>query len=125
RPNLSSRRSSAASMARAREVVEGLAINGSPCLLGETFLPTVFGFRFVVRELEVSGCICRLSLDICAVASPLPVQDLGHVLAVFVNVLRVVDQLVAHGLLCVSCLCSELRHSVDNVLHEVEAVHVV
>src|SRR5262245_49046713 len=74
-------------------------------------------FRFVLRGSKVGRGIRRLSFD-CPVAPPLPVQDLGHVLAVFVDVLRMLDPLVADRLLSVSGSGAKLRHAVDDVAHE-------
>src|SRR3984893_11940377 len=54
-----------------------------------------------------------------AIASP------RHIVAVACNVLLVLDQLVAHLLLCVSGKVAELRHAVDHVADEMEAVEVV
>ena len=41
------------------------------------------------------------------------------------DVLPVLDEFVAYGLLGVRCRGSELRHAVDDVGHEVKAVEVV
>src|SRR5208283_563806 len=58
-------------------------------------------------------------------AGPLPVPDLRHVPAVFVDVLLVLDQLVLELLLQVGALLAGLRQAVDGVHDEVEPVHVV
>src|SRR5262245_20630187 len=119
------RRSSAGSMARAREVVEGLAIMNLLYLrtgTSSTLLLRLFGF--LLRKSKVGGGIRRLSFD-SPVAPPLPVQDLGHVLAVFVDVLRMLDQLVADHLLGIGGSDTKLGHAVDHVRHQVETIHIV
>src|SRR5262245_24185915 len=81
-------------------------------------------FRFVLRGSKVGGGIRRLSLD-SPVAPPLPVQDLGHVLAVFVDVLRVLDQLVADRLRSIGGSGAKLGHAVDDIRHQLETIHIV
>ena len=72
-----------------------------------------------VTASEVGSGIRRLSFaGIASVQAPLPVQNLGHVLAVLVDVLRVLDPLVADRLLSVSGSGAKLRHAVDDVAHE-------
>ena len=58
-------------------------------------------------------------------ARPAPVADLRHVLAVLLDVLLVLDQLVADRLLEVRGPRAELRQAVDHVLRQVEAVEIV
>ena len=56
---------------------------------------------------------------------PLPVPNFGHVLAVFVDVLLVSDQLIFELLFQVDSLLSGLRQTINGVHHEVEAVEIV
>jgi len=56
---------------------------------------------------------------------PFPVPDFRHVLAVLVDVLLVLDELVLELLLQVDALVAGLRQAVDGVHHQVEAVQVV
>src|SRR6266516_1101440 len=58
-------------------------------------------------------------------ATPSPAGDLGHVVAALVDVLLVLDQLVAARLLRVRRSRPELRQPVDHVGDEVKAIHVV
>src|SRR5437867_10047268 len=57
--------------------------------------------------------------------APLPVADFGHVIPMLGNVLVVFDQLVADRLLDIGRRIPELRHPVDDVIHQVKAVHLV
>src|SRR5262249_28434715 len=56
---------------------------------------------------------------------PPPAGDLGHIVAVPGDELLVVDELVADRLLGVSGARPELRHAVDDVAYEVEAIEIV
>ena len=60
-----------------------------------------------------------------SLGAPLPVPDFRHVLAVLVDVLLVLDELVLHHLLQVGPLGAQLRQAIDHVLHQVEPVQVV
>jgi Tfp pilus assembly protein FimV len=51
-----------------------------------------------------------------ASVAPFPVADLRQVLAVLVDVLLVLDQLVPHHLLQVGALGAQLRQAIDHVL---------
>jgi len=55
---------------------------------------------------------------------PFPVADLGHVFPVFADVLLVLDQLFADGLLGVRRQIPELGHPVDYIGPEMKAVQV-
>ena len=57
--------------------------------------------------------------------APLPVPDFGHVLAVLVDVLLVLDKLILELLLQVDALVAGLRQAVDAVHHQVETVQIV
>src|SRR5262245_10289362 len=57
--------------------------------------------------------------------APAPAGDLRHVLAVLLDVLLVLDELVADGLLGPGGAAAEPRHAIDHVLHQVEAIEVV
>jgi len=57
--------------------------------------------------------------------APHPISDFGQVLAVQVDVSFVLDQLVPELLLQVDAPLAGLRHAIDCVHHEVEAVQVV
>src|SRR5260370_17465503 len=56
---------------------------------------------------------------------PTPVADQWHVLAMAGDVLAMLDQAVAHFVLEVIATSGELRQTIDDVLDEVEAIHVV
>src|SRR5215467_4363008 len=56
---------------------------------------------------------------------PPPAGDLGHIVAVPGDELLVVDELVADRLLGVSGARPKLRHAVDDVAYEVEAIEIV
>jgi len=58
-------------------------------------------------------------------SAPFPVGDLGHIVAVPTNELLVFDELVANRLLGVRGSRSELRHPVDYVAHQVEAIEFI
>src|SRR3984957_19679884 len=60
-----------------------------------------------------------------AATTPLPVADFRQVLAVSVDVLLVLDQLVPELLLQVDAPVAGLRQAVDGVDHEVKAVQIV
>ena len=60
-----------------------------------------------------------------SVLIPFPVPDLRHVLAVFVDVLIVLDELVMHHLLQVCPLGAQLRQAIHHVLHQMEPVQFV
>src|SRR6266702_2422585 len=57
--------------------------------------------------------------------SPFPLAYFGHVLAVFVDIAFMIDELVAEGLLYVGRSCAEARHPVDDVSHQMEPVEIV
>src|SRR5580698_10573995 len=57
--------------------------------------------------------------------SPLPVANFRHVFTVFIDVLLVLDQLVHELLLQVDPLVADLRHAVDGVDDQMEAVQIV
>ena len=79
-----------------------------------------------VTASEVGSGIRRLSFaGIASVQAPLPVQNLGHVLAVLVNALRVLDQFVTNRLLGVGGFGPKLRHTINHVPHKMETIHVV
>jgi len=58
-------------------------------------------------------------------SAPFPVCYLGHIVSVPANELLVLDELVANRLLGVCGSRSKLRHAVDHVAHQVEAVEIV
>lgn len=58
-------------------------------------------------------------------ATPLPVPDFRHVLAVLVDVRLVLDELVLELLLQIDALVAGLRQAIDRVHHEVKAVQIV
>src|SRR5207245_2306709 len=57
--------------------------------------------------------------------SPLPIPNLRQVLAALSDVLLVLDEFVADGLLGVGGLGTELRHAIDDVSDEMKAVEVI
>ena len=56
---------------------------------------------------------------------PLPIPDFRHVLAMFVDVFFVLDELVPKLLLEIDAFDARLRQPIDRVHHEVEAVQVI
>ena len=67
------------------------------------------------------------SVDLTPPAAPFcpHFQPLGQVVAVLRDVLPVLDEPVADGLLGVGGPGAQLRHTIDHVAHQVEAVDVV
>ena len=57
--------------------------------------------------------------------APLPVLDFRHVHAVSVDVPLVLDELVLKLLLEIGPLGTGLRHAIDRIHHQVEAIHVI
>ena len=57
--------------------------------------------------------------------TPLPVTDFGHVFAMLVNVMLVLDELVLHLLLQVVALRTQIRHAINHVLHQMKAIQIV
>src|SRR5262245_26518509 len=57
--------------------------------------------------------------------SPLPATDLGHILAVLVNIFLMIDKRVANRLLRIGCPSTQLRHPVNHVLHQVKPIKIV
>lgn len=58
-------------------------------------------------------------------ARPLPIPNLRQVLAVLRDVLFVLDELVANGLLGVGGMGTERGHAINHVGDEVKAIQVV
>ena len=54
-----------------------------------------------------------------------PVPDFRHVLAVLVDVLLVLDELVLNHLLQRCAARAQLRQPIDHILHQVEPVKIV
>src|SRR3974390_1627812 len=57
--------------------------------------------------------------------APSPACDLGHVFAVSADELLMVDELVSYRLLSISRPRTKLRHAVDHIAHQVEAIEIV
>src|SRR5882724_11371452 len=57
--------------------------------------------------------------------TPLPVAHLRQILAMFGNVLLVLDALVTHSLLGIGHAGAELRHAIDDILYKMEAVEII
>src|SRR5262245_58564160 len=89
----------------------------SPCLIATTF-------TFASRS-NVVAFRRRLSSSGSGLLTPPPARDLGHVVTVTRDVLLVVNELAAHRLLGVRRTRTQLRHAVDDVADQVEAIHVV
>src|SRR5262249_12954570 len=89
----------------------------SPCLIANTFTFASPGSN-VVR-------LCGKRPSGSRFLPPSPAGDLGHIVAVPADELLVVDELVADRLLGVSGARSKLRHAVDHVAYQVEAIEVV
>lgn len=56
---------------------------------------------------------------------PLPTTYFRHVVAIFGNVLFVLDELVVDGLLGVCRPSFEFRHTVDHIVHQMEAIQII
>ena len=69
--------------------------------------------------------LCRTNPRRSRLLPPPPAGDLGHIVAVPGDELLVVDELVADRLLGVGGPRPELRHAVDHVAHQVEAIEIV
>ena len=65
------------------------------------------------------------SIFLCFDLTPSPVPDFRHVLAVLVDVLFVLDELVLHHLLQAGPLSAQLRKPVKDILHQMKPVKVV
>src|SRR5205814_6814875 len=89
----------------------------SPCLIAKTF--TFASFASDVVGLRRPDARRRRLL------SPSPAGDLWQVIAVAGNELLVVDKLVADRLLRIRGARSELRHAVDRIADEVEAIKII
>src|SRR5262249_13314572 len=89
----------------------------SPCLIANTCTSASVASD-VVGLGRFNPCRSRL-------LPPPPAGDLGHVVAVSTDVLLVIDELVADRLLAVSSTRPKLRHAIDDVAHQVEAVESV
>src|SRR5690606_717934 len=66
-----------------------------------------------------------LAISVLLFTPPRPLLHFRHVLAVLVNILLVLDQLVANVLLSVGRAGPQFRHPIDNVANQVEAIDVV
>src|SRR4029450_12247635 len=88
----------------------------SPCLIANTF--TFAPRSNVVGPCRTDPCESRF-------LSPPPTGDLGHIVAVSGDELLMLDELVADRLLGVSGPRSELRHAVDHVAYQVEAIEII
>ena len=71
------------------------------------------------------GSLRRFSLFIGLFAAPLPIGDFRKVDAVFVDVLFVLNELVAHLLVEISAAIAEVRQLEEHRLNEVETVDLV
>src|SRR5947207_2540954 len=78
-----------------------------------------------ITSIGFFSCICRNRTLNAGRLRPAPLLDRGHVVAIAGDVLLVLDQFVAHLLLGVSGEVTELRHAVDHVAREMEAVEIV
>ena len=56
---------------------------------------------------------------------PFPIPNFRQILAVFVNVMFVLDEFVLHLLFQIGTLGTQMRHAIHHVLHEMKAVEVV
>src|SRR5487761_1405951 len=56
---------------------------------------------------------------------PFPVADLRQILAVFVDILLVLNELVLKLLLQVDALGARLRQAIDHIHHQMEAIEIV
>src|SRR5215469_10862332 len=69
--------------------------------------------------------LCRAYPAGSSFPAPAPASDVRHVIAVAANVLFVLNKLVADGLLRIGSACTELRHAVDHIFHQMEAVEFI
>src|SRR5215472_12988067 len=89
----------------------------SPCLIANTF-------TFASAGSNVVG-LCGTHPSGSRFLPPPPAGDLGHIVPIPGDELLVVDELVADRLLGVSGARPKLRHAVDDVAYEVEAIEIV
>ena len=57
--------------------------------------------------------------------APLPVPDFRHILAVLVDVVLMLNELVAHLLLQVGAFGTHARQAIHHILHQMKAVQIV
>src|SRR5262245_50301490 len=69
--------------------------------------------------------LCRAKTCSRRFLTPLPAGNLGHVVTISADVLLVVDELVADGLLRVCRACAELGHAIDHVADQMEPIQFV
>ena len=63
-------------------------------------------------------------LVLCSV-SPFPVKDLRHILAVFIDIVFVFDELILDDLFEIVPFGAYMRHPVDDVQYQVKAVNLI
>ncbi len=71
------------------------------------------------RFLTSASLLCASSF-LCSVLTPLPVPNFRHILAVFIDIVFVLDEFVLHLLLQVGALGIQMRQPIDHVLDQVE-----
>src|ERR1700760_960372 len=87
--------------------------------------PEASSYRAALSVLEPALRARAITVGPAGSTSPGPGLDLRQVLAVAVDVLPVLDQLVAHRPADVGGAHSELRHLIDDITHESEPVDLV
>src|SRR6516165_8985168 len=70
-------------------------------------------------------CLCRANRRGSCLLPPSPACDLRHIVPVPGDECLVIDELVADGLLGIGGPWPELRHAVDHVAYEVEAIEII
>ena len=84
-------------------------------------------FSNQTRLNQGEGTFFQLTADGFSVAglAPLPIADFGHVLAVFVDVIFMIEEFVAQGLLGIGGARAKAWHAIDHVTHQMETIKVI
>src|ERR1039458_2376660 len=83
-----------------------------------------FSFGLFARSCRDEGCL-RLGRNTFLGGAPLPVPNLRQILAVLIDVLLVLDELVPDHLLQIGAPGAQVRHAIHHVLHQMETIEVV
>ena len=88
-------------------------------------------FHLTVNDVPILGLLLPHCFSRCLLSRrgrlfpPFPIPDLRHIDAVIAYVLFVFDQFIPHGLFQIGSPRSNVRQTVDHILHQVKSVHVV
>src|SRR5271156_5211616 len=68
---------------------------------------------------------CVIAFSVLLVRNPFPIANLGHVLAVLIDVVLMLDELIPKRLLQVSAPSTQVRQPIDHVHHQVKSIEVI